>query len=212
MKTITLPTQTAPARFHPPAATLRRPVEAVGLFLGLALLLTACSTTPKVQTEAKAGTDFSRFKTFALLPLPTAVPASDPGLMLRVAEPARQAVVETLTAKGFTEAERAQADLAVNLRGSSIPRTEVTDWGYTRNTYHWRYGGAPVHVGRVEVRDYDERTLAVEIYDNRAKELIWVGATSREATGKVKAEKVQEGIRVILARFPPVPGDSSATK
>jgi len=87
------------------------------LAVALAILLPACSTTPKVHTQAKPGADYTRYRTFSLMPLPTTGPVGDPGLMLRAGEPARQAVLDALTAKGLTQADRAQADITVYLRG-----------------------------------------------------------------------------------------------
>ena len=186
---------------RPPLVTRHWSLAAVSL----AVLLAACSTTPKVQTQAKPGTDFTRYHTFALMPLPTAVPVSDPGLMLRIAEPARQAVVQALAAKGLTEADRAQADIAVNLKGQSFPKVEVTDWGYRAVPvygYRGRYYGSAGYRD-VDVRSYEERTLSIEIFDNRTKELAWVGWSKSEASGGIKVEKLQEAIRLILAEFPP---------
>jgi hypothetical protein len=175
-----------------------------GLLAGMALFLPACSTTPKVQTQAKPGGDYSSFRTFSLMPLPASGPASDPGLMLRVAEPARQAVIEALTAKGFTPGDRANADFAVNLRGQSIPRVEVTDWGYHAVPTYGRWGAyRAVGYRDVDVRTVEERTLSIEIFDNKTKELAWVGWTKSETTGPVKTEKLQAAIRAILAKFPP---------
>jgi hypothetical protein len=198
-----------PATGHWPLATRhasgRWSLEAMGLTVALAILLPACSTTPKVQTQAKAGADYTRYRTFALMPLPATGPVSDPGLMLRLAEPARQAVVEALTAKGLAEADRAQADIAVNLRGQSLPKVEVTDWGYhavpTYGLWGRRYGYAGYR--DVDARNYQERTLSIEIFDNRTKELAWVGWSKSEATGEIKVGKLQEAIRRILAEFPP---------
>jgi len=178
-------------------------------------LLTACSSTPKVQTQAKAGADYSRFHTFALMPLPATGPASDPGLMLRLAEPARQAVVEALTAKGLTEADRAQADIAVNLQGQSIPKVEVTDWGYRSTPIYGRrgryyYGAVGYH--DLDVRTTEERTLSIEIFDNRSKDLAWVGWSKREASGEIKVEKLTEAIRRILVEFPAGSSTSSGSR
>ena len=181
------------------------------IFLALALLLPACSTTPKVQTQAQPGADYTRYRTFGLMPLPATSPASEPGLMLRVAEPARQAVVKALVAKGLAEADRAQADIAVNLRGQSLPKAEVTVFGYQsfpgpgrRNGY---YGFGGYH--GVDVRNYEERTLSIEIYDNRTKELAWVGWSKREASGQVDLEKLEQAIQNILAEYPPAPSTPS---
>jgi hypothetical protein len=163
----------------------------------LALLaLAGCSTAPRVHTYAKTGTDYTRYRTFALMPLPARGPANDPGLMLVLAEPARQAVVEVLAAKGLTEADRTQADIAVNLRGQFLPKVEVADLGYH---------AAPVYgpSGGYQVRTYEERTLNIEIFDNHTKEVIWVGWSRREAHSQVDVERVQQAISNILAKFPP---------
>jgi hypothetical protein len=168
----------------------------------LAITLTACSTTPKINTQAKTGADFTRYHTFALMPLPTTGPASDPGLMLRVAEPAHKAAVEALTAKGLTEADREHADLAVNLRGQFLPKVQVTNYGYAASPVGLRrgYGGGVVY-GQ-DVSNYEERTLTIEVFDNHTKELTWVGWSKRDATAQVDVEKLQAGIRSILAEFP----------
>ena len=100
--------------------------------LAAVILIAGCATP--VHTESKPGVSFAAYRTFALMPLPQTSPANDPGLMLRLAQPAQEATTAALTAKGFQPAERAAADFVVNLRGSSIPKVEVTDWGYTRTT------------------------------------------------------------------------------
>jgi hypothetical protein len=170
---------------------------------GAAVLLAACTTTPKVHTELKTGTHYSGYRTFALMPLPSSGPASDPGLMLRVAEPARQTLVQSLTAKGLTQVDREKADIAVNLRGQAVPKVEVTDWGYNAiPSYGWgRYRA--MSYGHTDVRNFEERTLSVEIFDNKTKEVVWVGWAKSESEGKVKTEKVQQAIQAILEKFPP---------
>ena len=192
---------TAPSPLPRRQRSLRLPLES----LVLAVLLPACSTTPPVQTETKAGSDFAHLRTFALMPLPTTAPVTDPGLMLRAAEPARQAAVEALTAKELTQVDRAQADIAVNLRGQSLPKIEITGWGYRGAGVYGRMGryqGRPGYVPG-EVRNTEEGTLTIEIFDNRTKELAWVGWSQTDATGPVEVKRLQEAIRAILAKFPP---------
>ena len=160
---------------------------------------------PKVETQAKPGVSFGQYHTFALLPLPASGPAGDPGVYLRLAEPARQAVTESLTARGFTAADLGQADLAINLQGQSLPKVQVTDLGYHSVRTYGRRGWYTGSVGyqNVEVRNYDERVLTIEIFDNHTKEVTWVGWCKSEATGAIETGKVQAAIRRILAEFPP---------
>jgi hypothetical protein len=186
---------------NPNKAMETRIVIRSATIVALAGALAACATAPKVHTEAKPGTDFSRYKTFALLPLPTVVSPADPGLMMRLAEPARQTVLETMQAKGLKAVELSQADFTLNLRGESLPKVEITDWGYTTYAFTMQ-GTVPVHVGERDVRTYDERTLIIEAFDARSKQQIWVGWSKRRSEGKVDVARVQQGIRNILAQFP----------
>jgi len=158
-----------------------------------------------VQTDFKEGANFAAYHTFALMPLPQTGPAADPGLILRLAKPAQDATTAALTAKGFQHAEREKADFVVNLRGSSVPKVEVTDWGYNRTTWTRRYGYVPVHVGEVDVRHTNERTLAIEIFDNKSHELVWTGRLTEDSSGKITPEKLQEAITRVLEKFPPTP-------
>jgi len=185
-----------------------------GLVALLAISFAACSTTPKVYTQPKPGAAFSRYHTFALMPLPTASPASDPGLMLRVGEPARKAAVEALTAKGLTEADQAQADLAINLKGQFLPKVKVTQYGYVAGPTYQRLGGyqGGYRYSGVDVDNYEERTLTIEVFDNHTKELTWVGWSKRDSSEQVDVEKLQAGIRSILAELPLVPTTPAVTK
>ncbi len=170
---------------------------------GTILLGTGCSTP--VKTDYKTGANFSQYRTFALMPLPRQAPADDPGLMLRLAQPARNAVVGELTAKGLTEAPPNQADLAINLKGQSLPRVEIRDQGFTYPVMT-RYGMVTVVQNPyTTVSTYNERTLTIELLDNRAKELVWVGWMKKESSKPVQPEVLQEAIRKILAKYPPAP-------
>jgi hypothetical protein len=175
-----------------------------------ALLLAGGCATP-VKTNYKTGTSFSQYHTFALMPLPTQAPADDPGLILRVAQPARETVTACLKAKGLAEASADQADLAVNLRGQSLPRVEVTDSGFTYPVMT-RYGTVPVvRNPYTSVYTYNERTLIIEMIDRKAKEVVWVGWMKKDSKDPVKTEDLQKAIERILEKYPPPPTET-ATK
>lgn len=175
----------------------------------LAGFLSGCTSLPTIQTQANPGTDYSNYHTFALLPIEAPQTTSDPGLILRIAEPARQAVVAALTDKGLTEVDRDQADLAINLRGQSIPKVQVTDWGYTAPRYaRWGYYPAPVR--DVDVQTYDEKTLTIEVYDNETKDLAWLGWATTTSERKISVEELQQVIHEILADYP-VPSASASS-
>jgi hypothetical protein len=171
--------------------------------LGVILALAGCAAP--VKTDYKAGASFSQYRTFALLPLPQRAPSSDPGAVLRLAEPAREAVVSALSAKGLTEAPTNRADLEVNLRGQSLPKVEVREQGFTYPVMT-RYGMVNVVQNPyTTVSAYNERTLIVELLDTRAKEIVWVGWMKKNSSGEVKAKALQDAIHKILEKYPPAP-------
>ena len=172
----------------------------------LVAMLSGCAA-PKIHTEHDSAANFAAYKTFAVLPFAASGAGTDPGAALRLATPAGQAVRDSLAAKGLSEAARDQADCAVSVRGESLPRVEVTGMGYT--TYPvgvrrrgWVYYGG-VHAVGVETTL--DRKLIVEVFDNATHKLAWVGWTEHSGDGTVKAEKLSEEIRRILAGFPPAP-------
>ena len=177
------------------------------LILALVALTSGC-TTP-INTDYKPGVDFSKYRTFALLPLPQRGSIDDPGLVLRLAEPARDAVKSALATKGLTEVPTDKADLAVNLRGQSLPKVEVKDYGFSYPVMT-RYGMATVVQNpHSSVSTYNERTLIIELLDNRSKELVWVGWLKKQSSNQVQAKDLQQAIQEILAKFPPPPAEAS---
>jgi len=166
----------------------------------------ACTTVPDVRTNYSPAANFAGVKTFAVLPLPTQAPGTAPDTMMRVAGPARQAIVDAMTAKGYREADRESADILVGVHGEVIPKTKVVDPGlsYAAAT---TWVDAPRYLSQPVVREYDQGTLAVEVFRNTpgADDLIWVGWTTRKRApgAAVSPETVVERIHEILADFPP---------
>lgn len=167
--------------------------------------LTGCATA-KVHSEHDASVDFSSYKTFAVLPISTVGPGVEPGAIIRIAEPAEQAIRDSLNAKGLTEAARGMADFAVLIRGESLPRIEVSDWGYTAYPVYgmrrrgWVYYGS---YPAAEVTAMKDQKLILEIYDNASHKQAWVGWIQRSGNGSVEPESIRQGINKILQGFPP---------
>ena len=187
-----------------------RSVSIAAAWVGVAALLSGCAARPQAQMQIRDGADFSAYKTYSLLPLPESGPSSDPGLMLRIAGPLRAAVAESMAAQGYSAVEKDAADFTLNVRGESIPRTDVTDWGYSSSYTFGPRGGVYFPPYRdVTVRNYEEQSLIVEAYDNRSKDLVWVGWIKRSNYGsKVTTEDVVSAARQVIATFPPRAGAS----
>ena len=175
------------------------------------LALAACATAPpKIQSEHDGSVNFAAYKTFAILRPRASGSAVDPGTAMRLTEPAMDAVRESMTAKGMTEATVEKADCAVRVSGQSMEKVEVTDWGYTAYPYGayragWVYGPGAYGGSAVDVRQVTERKLIVEIYDNASRKEAWVGWSEHTGDAKVEPDKLKEAIHNILAAFPPAP-------
>ena len=55
------------------------------------------------------------------------------------------------------------------------------------------------------VDTYEERTLSIEIYENKSKDQVWVGWATGRSSGPVKVETLTNTIHRILLEFPPNP-------
>ncbi len=76
---------------YPKIKATARPVAAMALTTALAMLILATGCSTMVKTEFKPDMQFSAYRTFAVLPYAGHSPAGDPGMALRLAEPAKEA-------------------------------------------------------------------------------------------------------------------------
>ena len=94
------------------------------------------------------------------------------------------------------------------IKGKAVPKTDVTDWGFSYGVgwggypYGGYYGGS-----NVTVDQYDEGTLIVEVYDLKAKKMLWVGwVTGRVSTStpSIASSWVPSSTASVSARTPRV--------
>lgn len=196
-----------------------------------ALMLSGCATT-KFTSDYDQAHDFGAYKTFAWAgesPMTvlgtTRVP---PMLEPRIAREVRA----ELEAKGYRYVETLeQADFGVSFTVGSRSSTEVikspeTFW---LNQTNWRWGRAyypaypaayrrpvavtatPVTVTTTQVTSYTEGTLAIDIYDVKAKAPVWHGAGTKTVStselagrrGPIDSGRIREGVAKVLKDFPP---------
>jgi hypothetical protein len=184
--------------------------RSVSTVLALGLLiagLTGCTTPPKIMSEFDPAADFTAAKTFSIRPMPKTIENVDPGMLLRVGPAAMEAARNSLVGKGYTEvSDPATADIVVVIHGKVVPKTDITDWGFTPYYgagYGWA-GGYAYGGSNVTVDQYNEGTLSVEVYDAKTRNMIWVGWVTARATTKTEeqAANVGAGVTNILANYP----------
>ena len=123
-----------------------------------------------VNVNYVPGTDFSGYKTYKWVEIQG---AEKPDQILDTQ--IKQAIDKALAAKGLTKAAGDAADLAI---GYQVALTQQQQWNtYSTGGYGARrYGGG---MGTATSTTINIGTVALDMYDAAAKELVWKGQASK---------------------------------
>ncbi len=173
--------------------------------LGLMLItaVTACSPTMNVTTDYNKSTNFSQFKTYSFKHFETQ--------QNTISELNRDRIIKAvkgeLNKKGMTENDD-NADVYVNVVAMFKNKQEVT--GYSD---YYGYGGMyrPYMYGpgfsttQVEVSDYKDGSLFIDIVESKENKLVWEGIGNSRIDGPVKNPDtvIPQAIAKIMANYPP---------
>lgn len=138
---------------------------------GILAVASGCASKPTY----KQGVDFSRYHTFALLPLPEKGSYQDPGIVTRLGRLAQEGTVETLSAKGFKQIKDGEADFLVKM---------LFDWQSDQ--------------GRIE-----QRMFEIQMLDGKSREVIWSKYYQRTTDATFPVEAVRQVVAEMLKPFPP---------
>jgi hypothetical protein len=177
------------------------------LLLPLSLVILAgCQSMPEVNSEFNPEVDFSDYKTYGLMPIPTDIPGVDASVVEGAGMIAQVAVTQNLNARGYQKVSLEEGDFAIKLSGSVVPKADTIDMGYTAVADASWYGYyTPYAYDRGTSIDlYDEGNLMIEIFDSKTKELVWVGwAQARRDSDLPDPDRIRQAVSEILRRFPP---------
>ena len=172
------------------------------------LVVSACSSV-KVVSDYDQATDFTKYKTFAFYKKgidKAEISDLDKRRILKGVE-------AELKAKGFTKSEN--PDLLVNIFTKAQTKVDVYGNGYGYGYGHGYgrgyYGWYPWYYGPnygVQVSEYTEGTLFIDLIDAEKKELIWqgIGSGGLNYSGNVskKEARIKEFVAEIMALYPPI--------
>jgi hypothetical protein len=172
--------------------------------LGMALLA-GCSQYD-IQHDYDMDSNFNAFKTYAWMPRTitdasgsaTTAVQNNSLLDKRI----RSAVEAQLQVEGFVPNEESPDVLVVYHTGLK-DKVDVTDWGYTYAGSYW--GGG---LGRsVDVYQYTEGTLIVDLVNAANKQLVWRGsATGVVEPGRTPEQveaRINDVVQKIFDNYPP---------
>jgi hypothetical protein len=170
--------------------------------LAAGLAVAACSTTTHVITDYDRGARFSDFHSFTMIERPH--PGTDNPLVERRTADAIRA---QLTSRGFTYVvDPAQADFAVDFTIGSSDRLDVRS-SPTPVAGPWFHGGS--WGSQVDVQQYQEGTLAIDVFDARSRKAVWHGSAGKRLSQSDLANShaiIRDAVTAVLAGFPPKEG------
>ena len=153
-----------------------------------------------VNVNYVPGTDFTKYKSYRWVEIQG---AEKPDQILDTQ--IKQAIDKAMAAKGFTKAAGDTADLAI---GYQVALTQQQQWNtYSTGGYGARrYGGG---MGTATSTTINIGTVALDMYDAAAKELVWKGQASKTVSNEKDPEKRQKNLDKAMAKllkdFPPKP-------
>ena len=185
------------------------------LALAAALLVSACAYGPTVSTDFDPSANFHAYRTYSWID--TAVPQGmNPLMFARV----RASIDQALAARGYTQAS--PGDFAISFTIGERDRLQVHDygpyyphWGWGHGWGGWGgwgwggyggYGGWGYPYSSIDIDQYTERSVAIDIYDARSRRPIWHGVGSdREYRDRIDYVKLDRAVVAALSNFPPQP-------
>ncbi len=170
------------------------------------MLLAGCATGLRISAEADPRADFSQYRTYAFYS-PLAVESE--GYATLTSQRMRAAVRTQMESRGYVYSAD-NPDLWVNLNAYMQQRTDVSsspfvDYGYYYSYRAHRYLVSPFWHDRVDVYQYTEGTLNIDVIDAARNTLVWEGiAVGRVARLKPadRDARIDSAIAEVFARYP----------
>ncbi|HVW69100.1 MAG TPA: DUF4136 domain-containing protein [Steroidobacteraceae bacterium] len=178
---------------------------AAGRWLSLAslgLILGACASV-RVGSDFDHSASFSGYHTYSWMER-THRGSRNP----LVAQRARDAIQAELTRKGYTNvSEGGSADFVVDFTIGSRERMDVESYPAPYGAGYWGPGWwGPYWGSSVDVRQYREGTLSIDIFDGHSHRPVWHGWAKKELTRsdiERSEAPIRDAVEKVLSRFPP---------
>lgn len=168
----------------------------IAVFVAI-ILAPGCSSIT-VNQDYNTNFDFSKWKTFGFIPIPESA-----GIDQINATRLGDAAKKQLEAKGYKLAEPADFGVAFHFGKQQV--TDVQSYGYG---YGWGgYGGYYGPGGGVDVTQYEQGTLLIDLIDMKDNKLEWrgtgQGALQDNPSIEDRQANIDSAVSQILAQFPP---------
>ena len=169
-----------------------------------AVVLAACASLRVGSDYDKAAT-FTAYHTFAWMPREHHGTHN-----ALVVQRARDSIQAVLTHKGFASVEDSSgADMVVDFTIGARDRIDIQSYPAPYGGVFWgRYGwwGYPYWGNQVDVRQYREGTLSIDVFDARTHRPVWHGWAKKDLSREdIENSEVaiRTAVEAVLANFPP---------
>ena len=171
----------------------------------LVVVLTMGCSSMSFNHDWDRDADFPNYRTYAWLDQ-QADPATGNAQTARaqnslLAKRIRNAVDSELQRKGLA-VNTGSPDLLRLYHTGLQDKVNVTDWGYRYSYDYWGWGGRDI-----DVYQYTEGTLIIDMIDFNTKDLVWRGSATATVDGGTSPEKAEEkigkAVTGILENYPP---------
>jgi len=172
------------------------------LFLAVASLLTGCSGI-KASSDYDRDANFTTYKTYAFTKEASELPIDDINRR-RIIE----AVTTELAAKGFTKSDQPDVWIDLKLKAEqkqSATASSTSPYGYGAG-YGYRWGGG-FSTTTIDVENYVEGTLFVDMIDVAKKQLVWQGRATKtidpDSKTKDREYAISQAVKQVFTQYPP---------
>jgi hypothetical protein len=169
-------------------------------------LASGCATQPRVGSDYDQSATFRNYHTFTVMQREHR--ALENPLNPLVAARVGDAIRADLTGRGYVEASDPRvADFVIDFTIGSRERTDIT--AYPQPYAGWGrpgWWGGPYSGDAVNVHQYQEGTLSLDVFDTRSHRPVWHGWAKNELSDddiERSAGPLQRAVAAVLAKFPP---------
>jgi hypothetical protein len=171
-------------------------------------LVSGCATQLQVGSDYDRSATFRDYHTFAVMQRES--PGLESPLNPLVAARVEDAIRMDLRERGYVEARDPQvADFVVDFTIGTRERTDITTNPQPYAGWGWGgpgWWGGPYWGDPVDVHQYREGTLSVDVFDAHSHRPVWHGWAKKELSDddiEHSTEPVQRAVAAVLAKFPP---------
>lgn len=169
---------------------------------GIVLLfcISGCSAI-KVSTDFDKEANFGSYKTYAFTQDAMSLAIDDIN-RTRIID----AVSKQLAKKGFTRSDQPDVWIDLKLKAQQKQTQTLTSQPTYGYGYAYRWGGG-FSTSTIQVENYVEGTLFIDIIDTSRKQLVWqgrgVGTVDTDASSSERQKNINRAVARIFEHYPP---------